>query len=73
LTQFPWAREDARLQEMVALVAEKADVAGRFKPESIWMAWKGWDFGQKREPSRWLTLLVCRMLERVSSPREEAV
>lgn len=70
LTQFPWAWEDARLQEMVALVAEKADVAGRFKPESIWMAWKGWDFGQKREPSRWLTLLVVRMLARVSSPRE---
>ena len=27
LTQFPWAWEDARLQEMVALVAEKADAA----------------------------------------------
>lgn len=70
LTQFPWALEDVRLQEMIALVVDKADVEGRFTPESVWTAWKGWDFGQKREPSRWLTLLVSRMLARVSTSRE---
>ncbi len=70
LTQFPWARDDARLQEMIQLVVEKADAEGRFTPESVWTAWKGWDFGQKREPSRWLTLLVCRMLERVSGSKK---
>lgn len=73
LTQFPWACDDARLQEMVRLVVEKADVDGRFKPESVWMAWKGWGFGQKRKPSRWLTLLVCRMLGRLSILSEEVV
>ncbi len=67
LTRFPWLRDDARLQEMAALVVAKADVDSRFTPESIWMAWKGWDFGQKRAPSRWLTLLVVRMLERIST------
>jgi hypothetical protein len=51
---------------MATLVLEKADADHRFKPESIWMAWRGWDFGQKRAPSRWLTLLVVRMLERLS-------
>ncbi|MBN2391277.1 MAG: hypothetical protein JXR84_11155 [Anaerolineae bacterium] len=66
LTRFPWLRDDPRLQEMAALVVTKADANNRFKPESIWMAWKGWDFGQKRAPSRWLTLLVVRMLERLS-------
>ena len=65
LTCFPWLRDDPRLREMVTLVIEKADADNRFKPESIWMAWKGWDFGQKRMPSRWLTLLVVRMLERL--------
>ena len=68
LTQFPWALEDARLQEMVALVVEKADAEGCFTPESVWAAWKEWDFGQKREPSRWLTLLVQRLLGRMSPP-----
>ena len=62
LTQFPWLREDPRLRDMLATVAAKADERGRFTPESVWMAWKGWDFGQKREPSRWLTLLTRRML-----------
>ena len=66
LTRFPWLRDDPRLQEMAALVVAKADADKRFTPESIWMAWKGWDFGQKRAPSRWLTLLVVRLLERLS-------
>ena len=65
LTQFSWLGEDARLPEMVELVKAKADEEGRFTAESVWMAWKGWDFGQKREPSRWLTLLIRRMLRRV--------
>ncbi|OGO40978.1 MAG: hypothetical protein A2Z04_05175 [Chloroflexi bacterium RBG_16_57_9] len=61
LTQFPWLREDARLREMVDMVKAKADAQGRFTPESVWKAWGEWDFGQKREPSRWLTLLVWRI------------
>lgn len=36
-----------------------------FTPESVWRDWKEWDFGQKKIPSRWLTLLVYRMLKRV--------
>jgi len=66
LSRFPWLRDDPRLREMAALVVDKADTDNRFTPESIWMAWKGWDFGQKRAPSRWLTLLVVRMLGRLS-------
>ena len=65
LTRFLWLHDDPRLREMVTMVVEKADADNRFKPESIWMAWKAWDFGQKRAPSRWLTLLVVRMLERL--------
>jgi len=62
LTQFPWLKHDPRLIEMAEIVKSKMDAQGRFAPESIWMAWKGWDFGQKKEPSRWLTLLCYRML-----------
>ncbi len=66
LTRFPWARSDKRLLEMVGVIQAKADADGRYTPESIWMAWKGWDFGQKKEPSRWLTFLVWRMLSRMT-------
>jgi len=65
LTQFSWLKEDDRLQEMVAMVKSKEDEHGRFTPESVWRAWKDWDFGQKREPSTWLTLLARRMLNRL--------
>jgi len=68
LTQFPWLRDNARLQEMATVVRGKADEQNRFTPESIWKAWEEWDFGQKRTPSRWLTLLTRRMLRRLDMP-----
>lgn len=67
LSQFPWLRQDARLGEMLSLVAAKADAQGRFTPESIWKAWEGWDFGQKRAPSRGLTFFVRRILKRMEA------
>jgi hypothetical protein len=64
LTQFEWLRRDKRVSEMVSIVKAKADDQGRFTPESIWQAWREWDFGQKRAPSAWLTLITQRMLQR---------
>ena len=64
LTQIPWALSDQRLQEMIDVVIQKADENGRFTPESIWMDWKTWEFGQKKEPSRWITLAAQRVLKR---------
>jgi hypothetical protein len=66
LTQIPRAREDSRLSEMVALVQSKAGEDGRFTSESVWRDWKDWDFGQKREPSMWTTLIAHRILKRVN-------
>jgi hypothetical protein len=65
LTQFEWLRKDNRLTEMVDIVRGKADAEGLFTPESVWMAWKEWDFGQKRLPSPWLTLLAQRVILRM--------
>jgi hypothetical protein len=31
------------------------------------MAWKGWEFNNKKEPSRWITLLALRILKRVQN------
>ena len=65
LTRFPWVRDDPRLRDMLDVLVGKADELGRFAPESVWMAWKDWEFGQKREPSRWVTLLAWRIIQRV--------
>lgn len=63
LSQFKWARKDERFKEMLGVVEAKADGEGRFVPESIWTAWKDWDFSQKKVPSRGLTLFVKRILK----------
>ncbi len=64
LSQFPWVRGDPRFLEMLALLKAKAGPDGRFTNESVWTAWKEWEFGQKKQPSRWLTLLAWRILGR---------
>jgi len=67
LSRFTWVREDERFLDMLKILKGKADQQGRFSLESIWTAWKDWEFGQKKEPSRWLTLLAWRIIERVET------
>jgi hypothetical protein len=67
LSRFPWVRKDVRFLEMLELLKSKADQHGRFSLESIWTAWKDWEFGQKKEPSRWLTLMAWRIISRVEA------
>ena len=65
LSQFPWLETDARLLDMIETLRQKADSNGRFTSESIWTPWKSWEFGQKKEPSRWVTMLAWRALSRI--------
>jgi len=65
LSRFPFARQDPCLLEMVGVILSKQDAQGRFTPESIWMAWKGWGFGQKKAHSPWITLLALRVIKRM--------
>ncbi|APV44487.1 hypothetical protein Dform_01154 [Dehalogenimonas formicexedens] len=64
LSRFPWLKNDPRLGQMVSILSAKADTEGRFTAESVWTAWSPWEFGQKKAPSRWLTLLSWRILKR---------
>lgn len=65
LSRFEFARKDPRLLDMVGLIGSKRGEDGRFRPESEWKAWKGWDFGQKKGPSSWIEFLVCRIEKRM--------
>ena len=67
LSRFPHATADSRLLDMVALLRDKADPGGRCTPESVWMPWRDWEFGQKKTPSRWVTLLAWRIVARVDA------
>lgn len=65
LSQFPQIHNDKRFLSMLEVLRSKADPDGLFTSESIWTKWKGWDFCQKKDPSRWVTLCALRILKRV--------
>lgn len=67
LTRFTWLRDDPRLRDMAGILTGKSDLDGRYTPESVWTAWKDWEFGQKKAPSRWLTLAAWRILLRLEA------
>lgn len=64
LSNFAQARSDGRFLEMVEILEQNSDEEGKYLSESIWTKWKGWEFCQKREPSRWVTFCVLRILKR---------
>jgi len=67
LSRFSWLKNDTRLLDMLGVLKGKADGHGCFMLESIWTAWKDWEFGQKSLPSRWLTLSAWRIIGRVET------
>jgi hypothetical protein len=64
LSRLPFVHGDLRFQEMVEAILVQAGEGGRYTAGSMYRAWKGWSFADKRQPSPWLTLLVLRILKR---------
>ena len=64
LTRFEFLRSDSLVTELISWIEESQDEGGRFKPTSTWMAYKEWDFANKKENSPWITFLCCRILKR---------
>ena len=69
LSHFAFLRDDPRLAEVVGLLISKQDENGRWRAESTYKYWKAFDFGQKKGPSRWITLLALRAIKRVQGLR----
>jgi len=65
LSRFPFVHADARFQEMVETISAQADEEGRYTAGSMYRAWKGWSFADKKNPSPWLTFLVLRIQKRI--------
>jgi hypothetical protein len=65
LTRFSSLHSDPRLREVVATILEQADGRGRYTAASMYQAWKGWSFADKKVPSPWLTFLVRRIQRRM--------
>lgn len=66
LSKHECARADERFHEMVSMIKAKQDENGLLTPESIYTKCKGWDFGQKKAVSPYLSFLCLRILRRVN-------
>jgi hypothetical protein len=64
LSRFSFVRADPRFREMIKTVCDQADADGRYTAASMYHAWKGWSFADKKTPSPWLTFLVERIRKR---------
>jgi len=67
LSHFESLKKDVRFVEMATIIKDKQDANGLFAPEAVFQKFKGWDFGQKKTPSPYLTYLCYRILERVTA------
>jgi hypothetical protein len=67
LSRFPFVHSDMRFREMVETITNRADEEGRYTANSMYRAWKGWSFADKKTPSPWLTFLVLRLRRRVET------
>lgn len=65
LSRFESVRKDSRTRQMMDTLICKHDEFGRYSAESIHKVWSDFDFGQKKIPSRWITLLVYRIIRRL--------
>lgn len=65
LSQFEFTRNDNRMIQIMNDLITKRDEKGCFYAESVHKVWSDFDFGQKKSPSKWLTLLVYRLAKRV--------
>lgn len=66
LSHYEYAVKDSRFQEMLEIIYSKQQEDGGFIPESIFRAWKDWSFGQKKQPSPWITYKITMIDKRIN-------
>ena len=51
LSHLDCIKDDERFTQMVMIIKSKQDENGLFTSEATYQKFKGWDFGQKKQPS----------------------
>ena len=65
LSLFPYAIKKRNFRNMLDHVRKKSK-SGMYYAESVVNHYSGFDFGQKKEPSRWITFLIGRIEKRMN-------
>jgi hypothetical protein len=63
LTRFEFTKEEPVVTELIEWILKSQDNEGQFKPTSMYMNYKSWDFSNKKEVSPWITFICCRILK----------
>ena len=63
LTRFDFLKNEPVVKELIDWIINMQDNEGKFKPTSVFMSYKEWDFSNKKEASPWITFLCCRILK----------
>jgi hypothetical protein len=66
LSMYPHAVRSKEFQDMLNSVLQKSK-NGKYYAESVSRSYSEFDFGQTKEPSRWITFLVNRIQKRVNA------
>lgn len=64
LTRFDFLKGNELVRDLIDWIEVSQNKQGMFKPTSMFMIYKDWDFGNKKEPSPWITFLCLRILKR---------
>jgi hypothetical protein len=64
LSHFPYAVQTKAFAEMFAILKKKID-DGDFIPQSVYLFWKGYDFGQKKTNSEYIERALRRIEGRI--------
>ena len=70
LSLYPHAVQNEEFEDMLNFVLQKSK-NGRYYAESVSHSYAGFDFGQTKEPSRWITFLINRIPKKVSTTQTD--
>lgn len=63
ITRFNVLKNSEVTKEIISWILESQDDRGQFRPTSMFRAYKGWEFSNKKQESSWITYLCCRILK----------
>lgn len=66
MSMFSYARQSDEFSDMLNFVLQKSSY-GKYYAESVSRSYPEFDFGQTKEPSRWMTFLINRIQKRVNA------
>ena len=70
LSLYPYAVRSKEFKNMLDFVLQKSK-DGKYRAESVSRSYAEFDFGQTKEPSRWITFLINRIQKRVSTTQTD--